>query len=163
MSSPTPASISLGAASGNFIPTSGDSGGDVTQILGPPDAQGTVNVGGQNLWMYAYSFLGFELTFRRNNGGDGTTGGVLFSSIHAPFYGTTDAPPNDHGIGTPRATFEAYLTSRNFGTGAVSPSSPDILCYRHSGNDTNAVGVTYTDPEAEVGALILGLPPTGCP
>lgn len=148
--------------SNNFIPTGGDDDGDITAILGPPDAQGTVNVGGQNLWMFAYSFIGFEITFRRD-GSSGATGGALFISLHAPYYGTTAAAPDDHGIGTARATFETYLTARGFGAGAVSPSSADIICYKHGGNDTNVVGVTYSDPEAEVIAIILGLPPSACP
>lgn len=146
--------------SGNFIPSGGASGGEVSQLLGPPDAQGTVNVGGQNLWMFAYSFLGFEITFRRNSGGDGPTGGALFVSLHTPYYGTTAAAPNDHGIGTARTVVEPYITGLGFAAGVPSTTSQDLICYK---NNLNAVGVSYSDPEAEVSAIVLGLPPSACP
>lgn len=142
------------------VPSGGPNASAVTQLLGPPDAQGTVSVGGQNLWMYAYSFIGFEITFRRNSGGSGPDGGALFVSLHTPYYGTTAAAPNDHGIGSARAAIEPYITGLGFGAAVPSGTSADLLCYK---NNLNAVGVTYSDPEAEVSALILGLPPSACP
>lgn len=142
------------------VPSGGPNASAVIQLLGPPDAQGSVSVGGQNLWMFAYSFIGFEITFRRNSGGNGPDGGALFVSLHAPYYGTTAAAPNDHGIGAARTAIEPYITGLGFGAGVPSSSSADLLCYK---NNLNAVGVTYSDPEAEVSAIVLGLPPSACP
>jgi hypothetical protein len=137
--------------SGGLITSPGTSESAIKQILGEPDASGSINVGGLMLNFMNYSFLGTEMFLTRN----GRT--LLFTSVHTPWYGTTgNGTP---GLGASKAQMEVHLTTLGLGAGVASTSQPQTLtCYPIPGRSSAGIGVTYgaTAPN-EVTTIILGI------
>ncbi len=126
----------------------GTSMNNITNLLGQPDAQGTVNVGGQDLETLSYGFIGIEAFL-------GTVShNLLTLNLHPPFYGTTSG---GLGMGSARADLETYLGGLGFDNGTAS-SNPQFICYD---NGSVMVGVTYTMADNRVSSITLALP--ACP
>lgn len=127
----------------------GTSGNDVTQRLGPPDAEGTIQINNRDLYTLSYGFIGIEVFCSESNN---RCGNVLFVNVHAPYYGTTSG---GFGVGTARMAFETFLSGGGYGQGRPSSQSASFLCYEHANND---VGVTYTSGAMpEVSSLTIPL------
>jgi hypothetical protein len=137
--------------SGGLITSQGTSESAIKQILGEPDASGSISVGGLSLFFMNYSFLGTEMFLTRN----GRT--LLFTSVHTPWYGTTGS--GTPGLGAPKAQMEAHLSTLGLGAGVASTSQPQTLtCYPLPGRSSAGVGVTYgAMAPNEVTTIILGI------
>lgn len=133
-----------------MLPPAGQNGSSentVRQVLGTADGEGMVRLGGQNLRVLSYSFIGLEVFFIQGQ----TT--VLFVSVHPPYYGSF---AGGAGLGSTRADVERAL---NLGTGTPSAGTPGLICYRGAmGRD---VGVTYTAAPAT--ATTITIPLLVCP
>ena len=124
----------------------------VTNLLGPPDTEGTIMLGGQMVDALSYGFLGIEVFFAE--GGQRT----VFLVIHPPYYGMT---ADGLGMGTTRADMEMYLVD-DLGYTATPSTNPQFICYDDPGTGPAAdLGVTYTMTDNLVSSISLALP--SCP
>ena len=110
----------------------GTSQDDITAALGAPDAQGTVSLGSQTLRTWSYGLIGIELFFL-GSGSDR----LLFSTVHAPYYGTIDGV----GLDSPRADVVRELMEDGF-TDEKPSSVTGLTCFGAS--TTSFVGLTST-------------------
>lgn len=124
---------------------------EVLARLGEPDGRGTITLGGQDLDTFSYGFLGVEIFFLDNDDK------VLFLTVHAPYYGTTNG---GIGVGAARTDVEQYLAGEGY-NGGVAASNPQLVCYEHSGGG-QMVGVTYDDQE-EATTFNVPIPLGMCP
>ncbi|MFO0725023.1 MAG: hypothetical protein U1E65_14685 [Myxococcota bacterium] len=134
----------------------GTSEGDVQALLGMPDSAGDVSISGITLQLNNYAFIGLEIFYTHN----GRT--VLFTSVHAPFYGPTGQ--GTPGLSSTKTDFEAYLTGAlTFHAGMQSMTQAALTCYQV--DSTHKVGAVYSmDNPPTVSAILLGYPPSnGCP
>jgi hypothetical protein len=121
---------------------------EVIALLGLPDADGQVVIGGVSLRLMSYGFLGIEV-FLSN-----ATMRAWFVSVHAPYYGTL---PNGAGINSTRADIEAGI---GLGMGMASSTSPNLICYSDASRDV--IAVTYSMDVTPV-ATTITVPLLMCP
>jgi hypothetical protein len=126
----------------------GTSFANVQTLLGPPDGEGMVTLGGQQLNLLSYSFIGLE--FFASPQVSATT--TLFISVHAPYYGTLQG--TQAGIGSARTDIENAL-----GNAQAMPSQNQagLICYNYG--SARMIGVTYTTDNPPLASTItLALP-----
>lgn len=126
---------------------SGTNRSRVESLFGPPDAQGSLRVSGQDLDTWSYGFIGMEFFFL-----DGRDT-VLFMSVHTPFYGQT---PGNTGVGTARADMESFLSGAGYDGGTPSSGNANFICY----GGPQDVGVTYS---ADGRVTSITMPLLACP
>lgn len=119
----------------------------VQNLFGPPDAQGTLRVSGQDLDTWSYGFIGMEFFFL-----DGRET-VLFMSVHAPFFGKTTG---NTGVGSTRTEMETFLSGIGYDGGTASSGNANFICYE----GPRDVGVTY-NASGEVTSITMPL--LACP
>jgi hypothetical protein len=123
---------------------------DVITLLGQPDGEGMVAIGGQQLHLMSYGFIGIEVfstTFVDN---------TLFFTIHAPYYGSLMGG-GAAGVGSTRTVFEAAL---NLGMGHAS-TTPNLYCYTDPNGGT--LGVTYSGATTTDVVTSITMPLPQCP
>ncbi len=126
----------------------GTSFANVQTLLGTPDGEGMVTLGGQQLNLLSYGFIGLEF-FASPQVSDTTT---LFISVHAPYYGALQG--SQAGIGSTRTDIEAAIGSAQ---AMPSQNQPGLVCYNYG--SARMIGVTYTNDNPPVASTItLALP-----
>src|SRR5262249_42722144 len=83
----------------------GTSFADVQILLGPPDGEGTVTLGNQQLPLLSYGFIGIEVF--APIGTVLPSDVTLFVSVHAPYYGLLKT--SQAGVGSARMDIEQAL------------------------------------------------------
>ena len=130
----------------------GTSESAVRSTLGDPaDAEGSLMVSVSRLKILSYAFIGFEM-FLTNSGS------LLFMTVHAPFYGTSQGM---EALNMSRSDFESHLAMLDFRTGQVSTTSASVICYKHRQTE-KFVGVSYAGTPETVSSITLAMPSVAC-